>query len=544
MVEDDDLFFSETKAPWQEPVLSVSALLTRLQNTLTADFSEVRVLGEVHSFHPATSGHWYIDLKDEKKEALIQLCFFRYARRANSYEPKVGDLVEVRGKLQLYEPQGKLSLIVSSLEPAGEGLLYAKFMALKARLEADGFFDASRKKPIPPYPKRVGIITSETGAALRDVVKTISLHAPNIALTLYPVTVQGEGAEKEIIHALKVADDLHEVDCLLLVRGGGSLSDLWTFNSEELARAIARTKLPIISGVGHETDTTIADFVADLRAATPTAAAMAVASGWEKAAITFETLLRRLGSSKDAKLRELQANLRVCDQPKRLMKQLLAHFKDEHERIHQKLLRATDDVFEEKKNLLALLFARLKSAKPSSGIAQERFKQLRSRLVRAVEKSFEEKSNQLALLFARLKSAKPSSGIAQERFKQLKARLVRAAEKSVEEKRRLSTEFQVRVSRLKPDFEARREHVELIASSMATSFKHDFEKKNVSFSALYARLRSLDVNRVLERGFCLVQDENGHIYTGINQLTAGSDVEMVFSQGKALANVKKISQKK
>ncbi len=501
MVEDDDLFFSETKVPWQEPVLSVSALLTRLQNTLTADFSEVRVLGEVHSFHPATSGHWYIDLKDEKKEALIQLCFFRYARRANSYEPKVGDLVEVRGKLQLYEPQGKLSLIVSSLEPAGEGLLYAKFMALKARLEADGFFDASRKKPIPPYPKRVGIITSETGAALRDVVKTISLHAPNIALTLYPVTVQGEGAEKEIIHALKVADDLREVDCLLLVRGGGSLSDLWTFNSEELARAIVRTKLPIISGVGHETDTTIADFVADLRAATPTAAAMAVASGWEKAAITFEALLRRLGSSKDAKLRELQANLRVCDQPKRLMKQLLAHFKDEHERIHQKLLRATDDVFEEKKNLLALLFARLKSAKPSSGIAQER-------------------------------------------FKQLKARLVRAAEKSVEEKRRLSTEFQVRVSRLKPDFEARRERVELMASSMATSFKHDFEKKNVSFSALYARLRSLDVNRVLERGFCLVQDENGHIYTGVNQLTVGSDVEMVFSQGKALANVKKISQKK
>ncbi len=501
MVEDGDFFFSETKAPWEEPVLSVSALLGRLQNTLTADFSDVRVLGEVHSFHPASSGHWYIDLKDEKKEALIQLCFFRYARRANSYEPKVGDLVEVRGKLQLYEPQGKLSLIVSSLEPAGEGLLYAKFMALKARLEADGFFDPSRKKPIPPYPKRVGVITSETGAALRDVVKTISLHAPNISLTLYPVTVQGEGAEKEIIQALKVADDTHEVDCLLLVRGGGSLSDLWTFNSEELAYAISRTKLPIISGVGHETDTTIADFVADLRAATPTAAAMAVASGWEKAAVTFAGLLRRLSSSKDAKLRELQTNLRVCDQPKRLMKQLLAHFKDEHERIHQKLLRATDDVFEGKKN-------------------------------------------QFALLCSRLKSAKPSSGIAQERFKQLKMRFIRAARKDFEEKRRTSIDFQARVSRLKPDFKGARERVERMGSHLTSSFKHDFEKKSVSLASLCARLQSLDVNRVLERGFCLVQDENGHVYTGVDQLAVGSDVEMVFSQGKALANVKQISQKK
>ena len=501
MVEDGDFFFSETKEPWEEPVLSVSALLTRLQNTLTADFSEVHVLGEVHSFHPASSGHWYIDLKDEKKEALIQLCFFRYARRANSYEPKVGDLVEVRGKLQLYEPQGKLSLIVSSLEPAGEGLLYAKFMALKARLEADGFFDPSRKKPIPPYPKRVGVITSETGAALRDVVKTISLHAPNISLTLYPVTVQGEGAEKEIIQALKVADDAHEVDCLLLVRGGGSLSDLWTFNSEELAYAISRTKLPIISGVGHETDTTIADFVADLRAATPTAAAMAVASGWEKGALTFDGLLRRLSSSKEAKLRELQSNLRVCDQPKRLMKQLLAHFKDEHERAHQKLLRATDNVFEGKKN-------------------------------------------QFTLLFTRLKSAKPSSGIAQERFKQLKTRFVRAAGKNFEEKRRLSTDLQVRISHLKPNFDVRSERVDLMVSRLTASFKHDFEKKSVSLTALYARLQSLDIERVLERGFCLVQDEKGHVYTGVDQLAVGSDVEMVFSQGRALANVKQISQKK
>ncbi len=542
MIEDDDFFFSETKAPFEESVLSVSALLSRLQNTLTADFSDVHVLGEVHSFHPSTSGHWYIDLKDEKKEALIQLCFFRNARRANSYEPKVGDLVEVRGRLQLYEPQGKLSLIVFSLQPAGEGLLYAKFMALKTRLEADGYFDSSRKKPIPLYPKRVGIITSEKGAALRDVVKTISLHAPNIALTLYPVTVQGEGAEKEIIRALKVADDRHEVDCLLLVRGGGSLSDLWTFNSEELAYAISRTKLPIISGVGHETDTTIADFVADLRAATPTAAAMAVASGWEKGALTFEGLLRRLATSKDAKLRELQSNLRVCDQPKRLMKQLLVHFKDEHERIHQKLLRATDDVFEAKKNQLTLLLARLRSAKPSSGVAQERYKQLRVRFIRAAKKEVEGKRERLSSLLLRLK--KPSSGLAQEQLKKLVMRLTQASKKNFEEKGNRIKECKTRLVWLRPDTEGNRRELEGIVNRIESSFKHGFEKKSVSLTALYARLQSLDVNRVLERGFCLVQDEKGHVYTGIEQLAVGSDVEMVFSQGKALANVKQISQKK
>ncbi len=542
MIEDDDFFFSETKAPFEESVLSVSALLSRLQNTLTADFSDVHVLGEVHSFHPSTSGHWYIDLKDEKKEALIQLCFFRNARRANSYEPKVGDLVEVRGRLQLYEPQGKLSLIVFSLQPAGEGLLYAKFIALKTRLEADGYFDSSRKKPIPLYPKRVGIITSEKGAALRDVVKTISLHAPNIALTLYPVTVQGEGAEKEIIRALKVADDLHEVDCLLLVRGGGSLSDLWTFNSEELAYAISRTKLPIISGVGHETDTTIADFVADLRAATPTAAAMAVASGWEKGALTFEGLLRRLATSKDAKLRELQSNLRVCDQPKRLMKQLLVHFKDEHERIHQKLLRATDDVFEAKKNQLTLLLARLRSAKPSSGVAQERYKQLRVRFIRAAKKEVEGKRERLSSLLLRLK--KPSSGQAQEQLKKLRMRLTQASKKNFEEKGNRIKECKTRLVWLRPDTEGNRRELEGIMNRVESSFKHGFEKKSVSLTALYARLQSLDVNRVLERGFCLVQDEKGHVYTGIEQLAVGSDVEMVFSQGKALASVKQISLKK
>ena len=501
MVEDGVSFLSETKTFYEEPVLSVSALLARLQNTLSADFSEIHVLGEVHAFHSAASGHWYIDLKDEKKEALVQLCFFRYARRANSYEPKIGDLVEVRGRLQLYEPQGRLSLVVTSLKPAGEGLLYAKFIALKMRLEADGFFDASRKKPIPLYPKRVGVITSETGAAIRDVVKTISLHAPNIALTLYPTPVQGEGAEKEIIKALKLADKLHEVDCLLLVRGGGSLSDLWTFNTEEVARAIANTKLPIICGVGHETDTTIADFVADLRAATPTAAAMAVASGWEKGALEFKGFLRRLTLSKDAKLRELQAKLRLCSEPQRLMKPLLEHFKIEYEKAYQKLLRSEDDVFEEKKA-------------------------------------------QLSILFTRLQSLKPSSGIAQERFIQLVTRFRRASTKLLEERVRHTSELQIRVSRLRPNFDLSWQRLDNSINRINASFQHDCERRNVSLKALCARLQSLDVERVLERGFCLVQDEKGYVYTKVNQLTVGQDVSIVFSQGKALANVKQISLKK
>ncbi len=250
---------------------TVSELTGAIRDLLARNFTDIHVHGEISNCHAAQSGHIYFTLKDDR--AQVRCVFFKQQQRGIKFRPEDGLQVTVRGSISVYEQRGEYQIYVESIEPVGLGALQLAFDQLKKRLEAEGLFAAERKKPLPLLPRCIGLITSPSGAAVRDVVRILRRRFHNVHLTLYPVRVQGEGAAVEIIRALQFFNRQQTADVLILARGGGSLEDLWPFNEEALARAIADSAIPVISGIGHETDFTIADFVADVRASTPSAAA-------------------------------------------------------------------------------------------------------------------------------------------------------------------------------------------------------------------------------------------------------------------------------
>ena len=259
-------------------VWAVGALCRAIADFLDARLNPVAVRGEICNLSRASSGHLYFSLKDPQGQ--LRCAMFRRAASLLDFIPREGDLVEVQGRLAVYEARGDLQLIVETLARAGQGAWYERFLRLKAKLEAEGLFDAGRKRPLPTHPKGIGLVTSLGAAALHDVATALQRRVPHIPVVLAPASVQGPQAVAELIGALESLYRLGsagEVDVILLVRGGGSIEDLWSFNEEALARTIVRSPVPVVCGVGHERDVTIADFCADLRAPTPTAAAELVA---------------------------------------------------------------------------------------------------------------------------------------------------------------------------------------------------------------------------------------------------------------------------
>ena len=255
-------------------VWSVSALLLAVGDTLAARFGAVVVRGELSGFVRASSGHCYFSLKDAGgTPGLIRCALFRRAAALLDFTPTDGQQVELRGRIAVYEPRGELQLVAESLQRVGAGSLYEEFLRLRAKLAAQGLFDEGRRRPIPRHPAVLGVITSSGAAAWHDVMTALARRSPHVRAVLYPTLVQGPQAPGEIVAALVTAAQRREVDVLLLVRGGGSLEDLWAFNDERVVRAVAASPIPLICGVGHESDVTLADLAADLRAATPTAAA-------------------------------------------------------------------------------------------------------------------------------------------------------------------------------------------------------------------------------------------------------------------------------
>jgi exodeoxyribonuclease VII large subunit len=263
--------------PFQLPLMprrtiwSVSDLTGRIRDLLAGEFTDVFVEGEVSNAHAAQSGHLYFTLKDNN--AQIRCVCFRTQLARLKFRPEDGLHVTVRGSISVYEARGEYQFYVEHVEPVGLGALQLAFEQLKKRLEAEGIFDPERKKSLPVLPQCVGLITSPSGAAVRDIVQILQRRFPNLHVVLYPVRVQGEGAAGEIVQAIRYFDRKQLADVLILTRGGGSLEDLWAFNEEPVARAIVACTIPIITGIGHETDFTIADFAADIRASTPSAAA-------------------------------------------------------------------------------------------------------------------------------------------------------------------------------------------------------------------------------------------------------------------------------
>jgi exodeoxyribonuclease VII large subunit len=289
---------------------SVAALLVAVSDALAARFSACTVQGELSGFTRAASGHCYFTLKDADGAAASMRCaMFRRAASIVDFAPRDGQQVELRGRVAVYEPRGEMQFVVESMRALGAGSLYEQFLRLKAKLEGEGLFDRSKKRALPAFAQRVGIVTSLSGAALHDMLTTLARRAPHVQVIVYPSLVQGGEAPAALLSALNAATERNEVDVLIVARGGGSIEDLWAFNDERVVRAVSALPMPVVSGVGHETDVTLCDFVADMRAATPTATAELVAADrealLEALRQTVHHLRRSVGRRVDAQTQRL-----------------------------------------------------------------------------------------------------------------------------------------------------------------------------------------------------------------------------------------------
>jgi exodeoxyribonuclease VII large subunit len=298
--------------PAARPAWGVAALLVATGDALAARFGAVAVRGELSGFSRASSGHCYFSLKDaDGGQALLRCAMFRRAASLLNFAAADGQQVELRGRLGVYEARGELQMVVEGMQRVGAGTLFEELLRRRAKLAAEGLFDVDRKRAVPAFPRSVGVVTSLGAAALHDVLTTLQRRSPHVAVVVYPSLVQGAEAPQALANALMLASSRAEVDTLLLVRGGGSLEDLWAFNDERVVRAVVACSMPVICGVGHETDITLADLAADLRAPTPTAAAELAAPARDDA---LAQLAAQLARAQRAVQRRLQNQAQGLDQ--------------------------------------------------------------------------------------------------------------------------------------------------------------------------------------------------------------------------------------
>ncbi len=396
-----------TESPPDRQILTISQLNRRARQLLETHFSLLWVRGEISNLSRPSSGHWYFTLKD--KDAQIRCAMFRNRNSLVAKPPRDGDQVLVRGRVSLYEARGDYQLIAEHLEADGAGLLQQRFEELKNRLAAEGLFDSERKQPLPRHPTRIGVISSPTGAAVRDILHVLARRAPWIPVSLYPAAVQGRDAPGELMAALALAQRDKRCDVLILARGGGSIEDLWAFNDEALARAIAASTLPVVSAVGHETDFTIADFVADCRAPTPSAAAELVSpDGWQLAAqlskdakALTRAMARRLAHWRQH-LDWLRKRLRG---PADLLREQAQHL----DHLEIRLLNANRRQLANSRERLDRLRARLQAASPARRYALHRVNldNLASRLDKAIQRRLDRHHQRLNALAATLQAVSP-----------------------------------------------------------------------------------------------------------------------------------------
>ena len=326
----------------EKTILTVSRLTALVRGVLEENFEQVWVEGEVSNLSFPSSGHMYLTLKDP--DAQVRCVMFRSAVKNLKFRPADGMGLIVRGRLSVYDQRGEYQLICEYMEPQGIGALQAAFMQLKERLAGEGLFDEALKRPMPGFPRRLGVITSPTGAAIHDILNVLKRRFASLEILLYPVRVQGDGAGLEIARAIEDMNRLGLVDVLIVGRGGGSLEDLWAFNEERVVRAVHRSRIPIISAVGHETDWTICDFVADLRAPTPSAAAELVIASTDELRGQMAALGHRLRLAMETRLRSLEVRLdslrRALHDPSTILGHLAQRVDDLSERLERGLENA------------------------------------------------------------------------------------------------------------------------------------------------------------------------------------------------------------
>lgn len=388
-----------------DEVWTVGQLNRRVGDMLQGQFSRIWVRGEVSNFTSAASGHWYFSIKDER--AAVRAVMFRGRAQTVGFVPKAGEKFEFRATVTLYEPRGDYQLQVEAMRRAGRGDLHEAFLALKEKLAAEGLFDESRKRAISTMPRAVGVVTSLAAAALRDVLSALARRAPHVPVIIYPAPVQGMDAAGQLCQALQKAIDRNEVDTLLLVRGGGSLEDLWSFNDEALARLVASSPIPVISGVGHETDFTIADFVADLRAPTPTAAAELCCRSREGCLDAVRVLSTGL-ASRHARLLE-RATLRL-DRAAALLVSPQDRLRQQGEKLNQlkqRLARAAAHPQERRATSLAALRSRLLYAGPDLAARQQSLARSRRDLLATSRRLIERRAQRLVAARQTLQALNP-----------------------------------------------------------------------------------------------------------------------------------------
>ena len=464
-------------------VWSVGALCHAVADALDARFGAVRVQGEIAGFMRAASGHCYFTLKDEQGQ--LRCAMFRRAASLLDWTPRDGDQIEIAGRLAVYEARGDLQLIVESMRRAGQGALYEAFLRIKAELQAQGLFDASRKRPLTALPRGLGLVTSLGAAALRDVATALQRRAPHIPVLLAPASVQGTGAPATLIAALQRlyglaaaqqqgdarALQLPRIDTILLVRGGGSLDDLWAFNDPQLAHAIAQSPVPVIVGVGHETDFTIADFCADVRAPTPTAAAelaaLPRADVWQQAQSHALHLRQRAQRQLDTHAQQLDRLAWSLSRSASPVRQRRLHLHDLGMRLHQ-LRRA--------------------------GVAgqQQSMQHLHARLLQAAMRHTRHSRHALQL-----------QGAAQA--------LQQGAYQSLHQQHL---------------------HVHALQQRWHTACRMQLEQHALRLKHCADSLRLLDPQHALERGFALLQDKRGRLLSRQSDFHAGQHVVATVRDGQ------------
>ncbi|POU03026.1 exodeoxyribonuclease VII large subunit [Escherichia sp. ESNIH1] len=395
-------------------IFTVSRLNQTVRLLLEREVGQVWISGEISNFTQPASGHWYFTLKDDT--AQVRCAMFRNSNRRVTFRPQHGQQILVRASITLYEPRGEYQIIVESMQPAGEGLLQQKYEQLKAKLAAEGLFDQQSKQPLPSPAHCVGVITSKTGAALHDILHVLKRRDPSLPVVIYPTAVQGEDAPGQIVRAIALANSRQECDVLIVGRGGGSLEDLWSFNDERVARAIFASQIPIVSAVGHETDVTIADFVADLRAPTPSAAAEMVSRNQLELLRQLQSGQQRLEMAMDYYLanrtrRFTQLEHRLQQQHPQLR---LARQQTVLERLRQRMTYAMDNQLKRSGQRQQRMAQRLNQHSPQPRIhrAQNRVQQLEYRLAQLISARLSATRERFGNTVTHLEAVSPLSTLA------------------------------------------------------------------------------------------------------------------------------------